>query len=258
MQEDGQRMAAVFNDTDQRYAALWEERQALRRALHTNRKFSGYLNQGLVEQILEKPDQDLRLGGRRTHAAILFADVVGFTRRCERLTPEAVVEDLNTLFSHVDPIIHTHGGIIDKRIGDAVMVVFVPRDGEERSLHEIWSRAVQCGLAIQAAMPVCQDALARRRAEPMELRIGIAGGSLVQGTMGSPERYEYTVIGDVVNVASRLENLATPGHILVQSSLLEGLNLGKVVAKRRIQVKGREGALDVTELLPVPTASQAR
>jgi class 3 adenylate cyclase len=250
MQQDGQRMAAVFNDTDQRYAALWEERQALRRALHTNQKFSGYLNRRLVEQILEKPDQELRLGGRRTHAAVLFGDIVGFTRRCERLTPEAVVEDLNTWFSHVDPIIKAYGGIIDKRIGDAVMVVFVPREGEDRSHQEVWSRAVRCGLAMQAAMPECRSALARRRAEPMALRVGIAAGSLVQGTMGSPERYEYTVIGDVVNVASRLENRATPGHVLVQSELLEGLELGRVVDQRIIQVKGRDGAIEVTELAP--------
>ena len=136
------------------------------------------MNRRLVEQILEKPEQELKLGGRRTDAAVLFADLVGFTRRCEQLTPEAVVEDLNTWFSVVDPIIHAHGGIIDKRIGDAVMVVFVPREGEDRSNGEIWSRAIRCGLAMQSAMSECHRALAQRRAEPMDLRVGIAGGEL--------------------------------------------------------------------------------
>jgi class 3 adenylate cyclase len=251
MQQDGQRMAAVFNDTDQRYAALWEERQALRSALHTNQKFSGYLNRRLVEQILEKPEQELKLGGRRTDAAVLFADLVGFTRRCEQLTPEAVVEDLNTWFSVVDPIIHAHGGIIDKRIGDAVMVVFVPREGEDRSNGEIWSRAIRCGLAMQSAMSECHRALAQRRAEPMDLRVGIAGGSLVQGTMGSSQRYEYTVIGDVVNIASRLEAIATPGRVLVQSEILEGLQIGQICDQRTVHLKGRKQPIAVTELAPV-------
>lgn len=250
MQKDGQRMAAVFNDTDQRYAALWEERQALRRALHTNQKFSGYLNRRLVEQILQKPEQELQLGGRRTHAAVLFGDIVGFTQRCEKLTPEAVVEDLNTWFSIVDPIIHAHGGIIDKRIGDAVMVVFVPREGQDRSHQEVWRRAVECGLAIQRAMPKCREKLLQRNAEPMALRVGIAGGALVQGTMGSTQRYEYTVIGDVVNIASRLESLAQPGHVLVQSELLDGLSIGQIVEQETIQVQGREGAIQVTQLRP--------
>ena len=243
-------MAAVFNDTDQRYAALWEERQALRQALHANQKFSAYLNRRLVAQILEHPDQELNLGGRRTNAAVLFGDIVGFTRRCEKLTPEAVVEDLNTWFSVVDPIIHAHGGIIDKRIGDAVMVVFVPKEGIERSDDEVWKRAISCGLAMQAAMPVCRDALAARRAEPMEFRVGIAGGALVQGTMGSKERYEYTVIGDVVNVAARLEARAKPGHVLVQADLYTGLSLGQVIDQRTITVKGRNQPIAVMELIP--------
>ena len=84
--------------------------------------------------------------------------------------------------------------------------------------------------------------------------MGIAGGSLVQGTMGSPERYEYTVIGDVVNVAARLESIASPGRVLVQTDLLDefepGLGLGRVEDQRTIQVKGRNQPISVTELAP--------
>ena len=90
----------------------------------------------------------------------------------------------------------------------------------------------------------------QRKAEPMELRVGIACGALVQGTMGSDQRYEYTVIGDVVNIASRLESMAKPGRVLVQSELLGGYSIGQLVEQRTVQVKGREGSIEVSELIP--------
>ena len=239
-------MADFVDDADRRYVALWNESRALSRANDTNEKFSGYLNQGLVDQILRESGREPRLESKRRRAAVLFGDIVGFTRRCENLSPEAAVEDLNTWFSHVDPIIHAHGGIIDKRIGDAVMVLFVA--GNDVSDQQLWNRAIRCGLAMQSAMAQCREALAHRAADDMELRVGIAGGSLVQGTMGSPERYEYTVIGDVVNVAARLESHAIPNRVLVPSQMLKGNHPGRVTSRRTIRIKGRHTALDVSEI----------
>ena len=250
--EDGRRMADFVDDADRRYVTLWKERQALRSALDTNQRFSGYLSQRLVTKILEEPGRESRLEGSRTRAAVLFGDIVGFTRRCEKLSPEAAVEDLNMWFSCVDPVIHAHGGVIDKRIGDAVMVLFFADDNEGSSNQELWDRAIRCGLAMQSAMEKCRKALAHRNVEDMELRVGIAGGSVVQGTMGSPERYEYTVAGDVVNIAAHLESRAAPNRVLVLSEMLARCHPGEIVARRTIQVKGRQMPLEVTEIAPVP------
>jgi len=123
----GHDLSQAVDDLDGRYNRLWEERRKLRTSLLANRKISGYLDASLVEEIMANPELELRLGGTRVRGAVLFADIVGFTPRCEASTPERVVSDLNTYFAHIDPVIDAHHGIIDKRMGDGVMAVFVDR-----------------------------------------------------------------------------------------------------------------------------------
>jgi adenylate cyclase len=237
--------AAGFDDvlaaSDARYRALWEEREALRRSLLANRKISGYLAHDLVERILADPEVELSLGGTRVEAAVLFADLVGFTPRCEAMAPERVVSDLNVYFRHVDGVIDAHGGIIDKRIGDAVMVVFVVRNGDVAATH---ARAVACARAILGAVGPCNEELARAGSPPLQVRVGVAAGPLVQGNMGSSVRLEYTVIGDTVNLAARLEGLATPGRALVLASMVEG----EAGERRTVNVKGKVQAVEVVEV----------
>lgn len=237
---------------DQRFKDLWHEGTALRRSVLAARKLSGYLAKDLVEQILEHPELELQLGGRETTAAVLFADVVGFTPRCEHLSAAEVVEELNIYFRHVDRAFEAHRGVIDKRMGDGIMAVFVPLEGPS---HPVGARAVRCAVDILRRLVDCNEELVRRGSAPFELRLGVAAGPLVQGNMGSEVRLEYTVIGDVVNLASRLEGQATPGHVLVPHALLEELapeDLRGVARGRRrtIQVKGRGEPVDVQDLRP--------
>jgi adenylate cyclase len=200
-----------------------------------------------VDRILRNPEEELRLGGTRTLGAVLFTDVVNFTPRCEAETPERVLSDLNLLFGTLDEVIRRHGGVIDKRMGDGLMVVFPGRKGEDEAT--IAQRGARCALELLRAMKGVNEALAQRGAKPMELRAGIAAGPLVQGNMGSPMRMEYTVIGAPVNLAARLEPQATPGHVVVEARLFEAPLPGATLTSRRsVAVKGIRDEVEVMEL----------
>ncbi|MCK6501920.1 adenylate/guanylate cyclase domain-containing protein [Myxococcota bacterium] len=250
LRREAERIDGMIRRHDERMGELFEEGLALRRALLASRKLSGYLASDLVERIVDDPEVELSLGGQRTEAAVLFADIVGFTPRCEPLPPEQVVEELNLYFAHVDPAFQAHGGVIDKRMGDGIMAVFVPRRGE--AAEGVHARAVGCALDMQRALGPCNEALAARGSAPIRIRVGVAAGPLVQGNMGSAVKLEYTVIGDTVNLAARLESSATPGHVLVQAAALpeRGPQTGPftVTSRRTITVKGKQQAIEVVEL----------
>lgn len=244
--QDGLRSLALVSAADERAAELWQEGQRLRRALMASKKLSGYLAADLVDRILEDPEAEVALGGRRTQAAVLFADIVGFTPRCEGRDPTEVVEELNFYFSCVDPALSERGGVVDKRIGDGIMAVFPEREGLDRP----GARAVEAGLAMQEALSTVNRAFALRGWPPIQIRVGVAAGPLVQGNMGSPARLEYTVIGDTVNAAARLEGQAAPGSVLALRSCVEPHLADHVVDERTIRVKGKAERLAVVELRP--------
>jgi len=252
--DEGRQMHALISAQDARYRELWEEERKLRRSLLASQKLSGYLPTDLVDEILENPEMETTLGGRRTYAAVLFADLVGFTPRTEKRDPETVVEELNLYFGYIDPAFQTHGGVIDKRMGDGVMAVFVPWKDEEPMSVRL--RAVRCGLDLLRAVEACNAELESRGTEPLAARVGIAAGPLVQGTMGSSVKFEYTVIGDVVNTAARLEGQARPHHLVVGADIFDsvvdgGVIPGRVVDRRMVRVKGKQEAIEVVELVPV-------
>ncbi|MFH1463858.1 MAG: adenylate/guanylate cyclase domain-containing protein [Pseudomonadota bacterium] len=237
--EDVLRLNATMTEFDQRYDNMWREQVALRRSLLVNRKIAEYLAADVVEEIVRDPEKELALGGVLKDAAVMFVDIVGFTARCERLAPEVVVDELNTFFAHADQEVQKTGGIVDKRIGDGMMVVFVAQ-GTEECPGDIRRRAAACSLAMLRALRACNAELASRGAAPLRIRVGIAAGPLVQGNMGSEVKLEYTVIGDAVNLASRLESLAEPGNILMERSVWEAARafLGEA-AERHLTVKGK-------------------
>ncbi|MCB9745642.1 MAG: adenylate/guanylate cyclase domain-containing protein [Alphaproteobacteria bacterium] len=249
-------MDQLLQEADTRYRQLWEEGEALRRAYLATRKLSGYLPEPLVEEILRDPEMERRLGGTRVEAAVLFADIVGFTPRCERATAEAVLGDLNLYFTAIDEVIQAHGGVVDKRMGDGVMVVFPLHVGE--TLPEMRRRGVACGLAMLAEMPRVNTQLTSLGSAPLELRVGLSAGPLVRGNMGSPRRMEYTVIGETVNLAARMEALAQPGHLLMPAGPLEDAAPPEAVVGRRVvRVRGTSEPVEVLELAPVSGAARA-
>lgn len=241
VQVEAERYGQLVAESDARYLRL-------RRAHLATRKIAGYLPTALVEKLLEDPEQEARLGGRRTDATVLFADIVGFTPRCEGMLPEEVVRQVNLYFSHVDPVVAAHDGIIDKRMGDGIMAVFVGRPGEDPRLGHR-SRAVGCALSLLDAADACSAELVATGADPLVIRVGVAAGPLVQGNIGSSVKLEYTVLGDVVNLAARLESNAAPGHVLVERSVADEVGpVGERTREATIQVKGKRRPVQVVEL----------
>lgn len=231
-------------DVNQLNHELWEERQSLRRLLMANQKISGYLDAGLIQRIMKEPEGNLMPGGERINVAVLFVDIVGYTSRCESTEPEQVVHDLNTFFAAIDPVIDEHKGILDKRIGDAVMAVFVEHPSAVQQ-----ARALACAAGILRALQDCNHTLRERGARPIQIRIGLSSGAAVQGNLGSERRYEFTVIGAVVNLAARLEGLASPDQALAEASMEPWLPPDlQVVSTDEVQIKGRSTPVSVIRL----------
>ena len=160
---------------------------------------SRYLPSQVAEQVLLNPA--LNLGGVAQTATVLFSDIRDFTTLSEQLGARATVAMLNEYFSAMVEAISAHDGILDKYIGDAVMALFgIPFAGE----HDA-DCAMRAAIAMQNRLQLLNRERAERGDDPLEIGIGLSTGELVAGNVGSPRRMDYTVIGDTVNLASRLE-----------------------------------------------------
>lgn len=156
------------------------------------------------------------LGGREVEVAILFTDLRNFTTLSEKLDPAALVALLNTYFAGVVGAIHKRGGVLDKFIGDAALAVF-GLDGSSRACEN----ALAAALEIRKALGPLNERIAPHGIPALDNGIGLHFGPVVAGNVGTPDRMEYTVIGDTVNTASRIEGLTKDiGHpILISASL---------------------------------------
>lgn len=204
-------MARAFNtmaEDLERFEARVVEESRIRTDL------SRYLSADLVEGVMSQ-EIDLSLGGTRQPVAVLFADVVAFTPLVESREPEEVVAVLNELFTFLTEIVFRHGGIVDKFIGDSVMAVFgVPRPQDDAPL-----RALRAAEEMLRWLETGNVRWQKRLGRPLELAVGIHAGEAVVGNVGSERRMEYTVIGDTVNVAARLEAMARPGQVLLTEAV---------------------------------------
>jgi adenylate cyclase len=186
--------------------------QALTQKLMVERSFGQYVNPSVLEMIRANPEEPW-LKGQRNEVTVLFADVRGFTSIAEMREPEAVVEALNEYFAVATGAIVEHGGYVDKYIGDAVLGVFgVPSAHEDHAL-----RAVRAAVTMQKQL----KRRSRNNLNPFLNRIGVGvnSGVVVSGNIGSDHKMEYTVIGDCVNLASRLNGLAGPGEIVISDTV---------------------------------------
>ena len=178
--------------------------------------------------------------------SVLLADIRGFTSLAESRPAEDVVKILNIFFRHMNPVIQRHGGLIDKYMGDAILAVFgVGNNPEEHAL-----RAVTCAIAMQIEMEAV-NAENRRQGYP-EIFIGIGVNSDVVSAdlLGSELHSEYTVIGNGVNLASRIECHCLRGQVLISDQTLARTNAAVVVeAVNRVRVKGRTEPVDLYEVI---------
>jgi len=207
--------------------------------------FTRYVAREVVEEILKDPEH-LVLTGERREATVLFCDIRGFTPLSERLSPEEVVSLLNEFYTLMIETTFKHDGTLDKFLGDAVMAVF----GAPIAHPDHATRAVRTAIAMQQGVTVLNESRMRDGKEQIHIGIGVAVGEVVAGTVGSGERMEYTVIGDSVNLASRLESNAKPGRILISGRTYERVkDLVEVVSLGLLRVKGKEEQIEAYEVV---------
>jgi adenylate cyclase len=199
----------------------------------TRQSFGKYVGEEVLEMILADPAETW-LKGHKNDATILFADIRGFTAYAEEREPEALVEMLNTYFEITTRSLLEYGGYVDKFIGDCVLGVFgVPvfrKDHVER--------------AVRAALDLVEQL--HRHSLPhnpllSSVGVGIHTGPIVSGNIGSQAKMEYTVIGDTVNLASRLSGLAAPGEVLVTDAVCE--KLGDMIAVKPAGIRLIKGKI---------------
>ncbi|HEU5321893.1 MAG TPA: adenylate/guanylate cyclase domain-containing protein [Methylomirabilota bacterium] len=230
-------LTAAFN----RMARSLHEKEMIKRA------FTRYVAREVVDVILKDPEH-LVLTGERREVTVLFCDIRGFTASAEHMAPEAVVARLNAFYDLMIDTTFKHDGTLDKFLGDGVMAVFgAPIYRADHTLL-----AIRTALAMQAGI---RELSARFQAEgkpPIAVGIGVNAGEAVAGTVGTEERMEYTVIGDSVNLAARLESAARGGQILVSEQICG--KLGAAVEARplgRLRVKGKEDEIEIYEVTAV-------
>ncbi|MDF1825969.1 MAG: adenylate/guanylate cyclase domain-containing protein [Verrucomicrobiales bacterium] len=162
--------------------------------------FGRHVGREIAEQLL-KSEADLE--GVDRHVSVLFADIRGFTTRCENLLPKEAVLLLNTYHAHMTEIIETHDGIVNQLVGDGMMAIF----GATGHSKAYASNAVNAGTAMLESLHELGEKLALYQFDPIRIGVGINTGNTVVGTIGSPRRMEYTAIGDTVNTAARIESM---------------------------------------------------
>jgi len=204
-----------------------------------------YLSPQIVEQVIKKNVQ-VNLGGDRKVVTVLFSDIRNFTRISESLPPDKLVELLNEYFTEMARIIFENQGSLDKYIGDAIVAVF----GSLIPLENPGRTAVQAAIQMMKELSSLNQKWKDQYGFRMDIGIGINTGEVFLGNIGSPERMEFTVIGDTVNTASRFSDVAKAGQILVTKETL--LNLGPEIKYTELppaEVKGKTGKLEVFEIL---------
>ncbi len=213
--------------------------------------FRHYLAPSLVDQLMENPDA-LKLGGERRWMTVMFTDIAGFTTISESLkdTPEKLVELMNRYLTLMSEVIARHDGYVDKFIGDAVMAVW----GAPLDVEAAERKAVDAALDCQAALvafnrDVVVDYLS---AGQLGTRIGVATGFAIAGNMGSAQRLNYTLTGDMVNLAARLEGANKEYGTSIMISELTAQAVGEAYVLRRLDrliVKGKTEPIVVFEVL---------
>ncbi len=224
-------LTAAFNEM----AASLREKEQIKGA------FCTYVSSQVMDEVLKDPGK-LALGGARKRATMLFTDIRGFTSMSETLEPEAVVSVINEYLSVQTEIVLENGGMLDKFVGDCVMAVYgVPLPKEDDVL-----RAVKTAVEIQEAIKKLNQQRKTAGLKTVTIGIGVNTGDVVSGNMGSAQKMDYTVIGDAVNLAARLEAIAEGGSVLVSETTYQAVKAHVICEKLSpITVKGKRDQVSV-------------
>ncbi|HNX99060.1 MAG TPA: adenylate/guanylate cyclase domain-containing protein, partial [Candidatus Aminicenantes bacterium] len=232
---------AAATDMVRRYRQVRKEKRILKGA------FQGYMSAELYRQVMKDPGS-LRLGGEKRLVTVYFSDLAGFTTLSEKLDAEALVAVLNEYLGRMTDVIMAHGGFVNKFEGDAIMALWgAPLPDQEQADHAL------------AATLACQRELERLNAEwrerglhELSMRIGLNSGEVVVGNVGSTQKKEYTVIGDAVNLASRLEGAGKNyGIHRTVGEATRNLASDRFVFRPldKVRVKGKSQPVEIFELI---------
>lgn len=210
-------------------------------------QLEGLLGKFLAKDVADKVIHQLdsvQLAGEHVHATVLFADIVGFTSISEKMDPAEVQKLLNEYYGYFTSCARFYFGSVDKFIGDCVMVVFgAPKDDPKHQYHSI-----SCALLMQELAKRLNERRKKAGMFPIELRIGINSGSMLAGFVGSEQRMEYTVVGDSVNLASRLCSEAEGSETIIEQSLYDHVNKEyplTISNPKEIRVRGKETPVNI-------------
>jgi len=215
-----------------RFRLAYKERAQIQKA------FKHYVSVEVLGELMKNPDS-LGLGGTEVDASVLFCDIAGFSKMSERISPTELVQMLNVYFETLGSLIMREKGMVNKFIGDAVMAIWgAPLENPRHAIQ-----ACQASLDMQRAMIVM---------DPVKCRVGLNSGKMIAGNMGSSERFEYTVIGDTVNLSSRLEGVnKSYGTDILISEMTEERVRGHFLVREvdSIRVVGKQKPVRIYQLL---------
>lgn len=222
-----------------RYVTEGMEKRRLRHA------FEHYLHPDVIASVVDNPE-GLRLGGERRHLSILFSDIVNFTARAERSNPEELVALLNTYMTAMTDLVLKGDGVVDKLMGDGLMAFW----GAPNEVENPARAAIDCALKMLTEL----KALRQRdsRFSDLDIGIGIATGEVIVGNFGGEDHFSYSVIGDTVNLASRLEGLTRRFgvHLIVTQSTLKEARSDYLAREiGLVRVKGKQEEVPVAEVI---------
>ncbi len=217
-----------------------EERRAIKDM------FSRYLSTEVVQHLMDSPEM-VRLGGAGKRATVFFADIRGYTSFSEGQTPERIVDVLNAYFSEAVEVVLKYKGFIDKFIGDCIMAAWgVPMTSEQEDAVN----GVGCALEIQGLIKDPKRKFFTGNASHLGVGIGMNTGYLIAGNLGSTKRMNYSIIGDTVNLAARLEGVAKAGEVIITEETKQLLDGAFVLESRDpVKVKGKVDPITIYSVL---------
>ena len=208
--------------------------------------FARYMSADVLKNLMASPEQ-IQLGGDRKDATIFFADIRGYTSFSEGKEPEYVIEVLNEYFSEAVEIVIKYNGYIDKFIGDCIMAAWgVPVVNPDKDAIS----GVSCAVEIQELVKSKNRKFFKGNASHLKVGIGMHSGPLISGNLGSSRRMDYSVIGDTVNIAARLEGVAGAGEVIITEQTRDLIgDRFKLRELTPVKVKGKDKPLHIFQVL---------
>lgn len=208
-----------------------------------------YISKDIKNKIM-KNSANVELGGKRAEITVMFADIRGFTSLSENHKAEEVSKLLNEYFSELEPIITKHKGVINKFIGDAALVIF----GDPSEDKEHAKNAVKCAGELRKKVKEIREKWISEGKPKIDIGVGINTGEAFIGNVGTINRFEYTAIGDTVNIASRIEdyNKIYKTHILISENTYSKISqIVDVIKIREVSIKGKTRKINIYEVLRI-------